>query len=112
MLEERFVNLVAVIGLGDLDRVNREVIGAVVKAVERFDRQLDLVTRRWCQYSRFQLSQQDQPRAWQRILAASKPPGEEAIVQHNRGFMDAGTVGAEEIRKVDNMADISADRVW
>jgi hypothetical protein len=61
MLEERLVGPVPVIGLRDLGRIDREVVGAVIEAVERFDRELDLVARRWCQNPRFLLAQQDQP---------------------------------------------------
>ncbi len=111
MLEERLVDPVPVIDLADLSRIDREVVGAVIEAVERFDRQLDLVARRWRQNPRFLLSQQDQPRARQGILSPGKPPGKEAVVERNRGFMDAGAVGAEEVREVDDMANIRADRV-
>ena len=45
MLEERLVDPVPVIDLVDPGCIDRKVVGAVEEAVERFDRQLDLVAR-------------------------------------------------------------------
>ena len=50
----------------------------------------------------------DRPRTRKAILS----PGKEAVVQRDRGFKDFGAVANKEVCEVDDMANISADRVW
>jgi hypothetical protein len=49
MFEERLVDPVHVTGFRDLGRIDREIIVAVIEALKRFDRDLNLVAGRCCE---------------------------------------------------------------
>jgi len=110
-LEEQPVEAVTVVELGDLDRVDGEVVGSVEEPIERLDRELDLVARRRSQHADLRLSQQDQLRAGQSIFSPGEPPGQEAVVERHGGVRKTSAVRAQEIGEVGNVANIGPDGI-